>query len=124
MRNQAIFIGMVVLFLYSCNTISCYKRVDTLADWLSSAEKYDCSKPEKLKSTFHSLCWGNKEDVGQKNPEGLIGSTVCKLCLDYPISKLNGFFEEAGCKKKVVSKTTRDVLINLCSSYLPFEAKE
>ena len=32
--------------------------------------------------------------------------------------------EEAGCKKKVVSKTTRDVLINLCSSYLPFEAKE
>lgn len=124
MRKQAIFIGMVMLFLYSCNTLSCYKRVDVVADWLSSEQNLNCSKPEKLKATFHSLCWGNKEDVGQKNPEGLMGSVVCKLCLDYPISKLNGFFEEAGCKKQIISKTTKDVLINLCTSYLPFKAEE
>lgn len=124
MKKQILLLGLVLAFIYSCNTLSCYKRVDAIADWLSSEQNYNCSKPEKLKDTFHSLCWNNKEDVEQGNPEGLMGSVVCKLCLEYPISKLNGFFEEAGCKKQVINKTTRDVLINLCTSYLPFDAEK
>ena len=120
MRN--IFLVLLsIIFLVSCNTLACYKRVDSLVTWISAEDNYNCSNPDRLKDTFYSLCWQNNKKVDEVLPTGIIGTVVCNLCLDYPISKLNNFFEEAGCKKKVVNKATRDMLINLCSSYMPFE---
>lgn len=112
---------MLVSICLSCTSSNCLSRVQAISDWIAEPNHYDCKKPEKLVKAFSSVCKNTEEsDV----PKGFFGSLVCTLCLDIPLAKLNGIFEDAECSKLLVNKTAKETLINTCKILVPFSSKK
>ena len=115
--KKLLLLCLVPMFL-SCTSTNCLSRVKAISNWIAEPDHYDCKHPEKLVSSFASVCKNKANDM----PQGFLGSVVCTLCLDIPLAKLNGIFEDAECNKLLVNKTAKETLINTCKILVPFSS--
>lgn len=118
MRKLLIAIA-VTIFLVSCKSPDCMSRVEAISYWIANPSHYDCSKPEKLISSFSVVC---KDSKSSEDPSGFLGTVLCTVCLDIPLARLNSIFENAGCSKMLVNKAAKDTLISACKMIVPFSS--
>lgn len=117
MKKLLIALLVTVFLLSSCKSPDCMSRVESLSYWIADSSHYDCSKPERLISSFSKVCRDSKDS---EDPSGFLGTVLCTVCLDIPLAKLNGIFEDAGCSKMLVNKAAKDTLISACKMLIPF----
>ena len=117
MKKLLIAFGLITISVLSCKSPSCMSRVEALSYWIADASHYDCTHPERLISSFSKVCRDSKDS---EDPSGFLGTVLCTVCLDIPLAKLNGIFEDAGCSKMLVNKAAKDTLISACKMLIPF----
>ena len=117
MKKLLIAFGILTISILSCKSPTCMSRVEALSYWIADASHYDCTHPERLISSFSKVCRDSNES---DNPAGFLGSVLCTVCLDIPLARLNGIFEDAGCSKVLINKSAKDTLISTCKMILPF----
>lgn len=107
----------IITSILSCKSPTCVERVEALSYWIADSSHYDCKQPERLISSFSVVCRDSKDS---DDPAGFLGTVLCTVCLDIPLSRLNSIFEDAECSKVLINKAAKDALISACKMVLPF----
>lgn len=107
---KKVFLICLILFVFSCQSTTCDKLTQYLADKVASS--YECSKPEVFYNYLQKIC-------PSKDPGSVIGKLACRVSINYIADNINEFSQEADCKFNFISDSVKESLIESCSLLIP-----